>query len=196
MRKIILSIVFILLIIGSVVFLFVRKANQETRSSRVDLYSAFEESGIPVFDLKRDENKNSKVFTQGEFAGKETISASDLKAKVIIVNFWASWCDACVEEFPSMLKLMQQLGDQALLIAISEDEKIEDMIAFAEKMGLLSGGNILVKHDVEGISAKYGINKIPETFIVDGQLKLKKKVSGSINWMSQDSQAYFKSLLN
>ncbi|MEZ4873337.1 MAG: TlpA disulfide reductase family protein [Bdellovibrionales bacterium] len=63
---------------------------------------------------------SAKVLDQMEVTGaidfeKETIDGkpfklSDLKGKVILLNFWASWCDPCVEEFPSMLKLLEEMG--------------------------------------------------------------------------------------
>ncbi len=119
---------------------------------------------------------------------------SSLRGKIVIVNFWASWCNPCVEEFPSLIKLMAQFNKEVVVVAVSEDETREDMRAFMRAMGLPKPGFEMLFDNAKSNMQAYGVEKIPETFLVGRDGKLIRKVLGIENWANEDAVSYFKML--
>jgi len=120
-------------------------------------------------------------FKVKDLQGKE-VSLSGLKGKVVLVNFWATWCPPCKEEIPSMMKLNKAMeGKPFQMLAISIDE----------------GG----KADVEsyfkssGIARVYGVTGVPETFVVDKNGKVQKKIVGGLDWNSAEVLSYLNELM-
>src|SRR5262247_3734807 len=75
----------------------------------------------------------------GDFAVTDlegrTISSSDLRGKVVLVNFWATWCPPCRAEIPDLVKLQERYRDKLVILGISEDEiPPEQVKAFAANM--------------------------------------------------------------
>lgn len=122
------------------------------------------------------------------------ITLSSLRGKIVIVNFWASWCNPCVEEFPSLVKLMSQFKDDVVVLAVSEDEARDDMTAFMKAMKLPKPGIEIVWDEHKEFMKAYGVEKIPETFLVGRDGKLIRKVLGIENWANDDAIQYFKML--
>ena|GEM_PF-320680 len=122
------------------------------------------------------------------------VKLSDYRGKIVIVNFWASWCNPCVEEFPSMIKLMSQFNKDVVVFAVSEDEAREDMQAFMKAMGLPKPGFEIVWDEKKENMKAWGVEKVPETFLVGRDGKLIRKVLGIENWANDDAVGYFKML--
>lgn len=110
----------------------------------------------------------------------------DLRQKIIVVNFWASWCEPCAREFPSLLKAVHQLENEVVLLLISQDSQKEDVKNFLKAFDG-GGANVEILWDPKGDDAKtFGTYRLPETYIFDRNMKFKKKVSGAINWSEKD----------
>lgn len=122
------------------------------------------------------------------------VKLSDYRGKIVIVNFWASWCNPCVEEFPSMIKLMAQFNKDVVVFAVSEDDTREDMQAFMKAMGLPKPGFEIVWDEKKENMKAWGVEKVPETFLVGRDGKLIRKVLGIENWANEDAVSYFKLL--
>lgn len=119
-------------------------------------------------------------FTLRNLAGQE-VKLADLRGKVVLVNFWATWCPPCREEIPSMDRLNRAMaGKPFQMLAISIDEGGKEAVeAFFHKAGvtlptLLDPGQKTGK--------RYGITGVPETFIVDKNGVILKKVVGALDW--------------
>ncbi len=119
-------------------------------------------------------------FTLRNLAGQE-VKLADLRGKVVLVNFWATWCPPCREEIPSMDRLNRAMaGKPFQMLAISIDEGGKEAVeAFFRKAGvtlptLLDPGQKTGK--------RYGITGVPETFIVDKNGVILKKVVGALDW--------------
>jgi len=132
-------------------------------------------------------------FTVRDLAGQE-VKLSSLKGKVVLVNFWATWCPPCREEIPSMVKLNQSMsGKQFQMLAISIDEGGK---AAVENFFKKSGMTLPAFLDTEGAVARsYGTTGVPETFIVDKTGIIQKKIVGGMDWSSPDVIAYLEGLL-
>jgi thiol-disulfide isomerase/thioredoxin len=142
--------------------------------------SAVEGAMAPDFTVKDLEAKEQKL--------------SALKGKVVMVNFWATWCPPCKEEIPSMMKLNQSMaGKPFQMLAISVDEGGKAAVeGFFKKSGL----SLPVYLDSDGaVSRSYGTTGVPETFIVDKNGLIQKKIVGGMDWSSPDVIAYMDELL-
>lgn len=128
-----------------------------------------------------------------------SITLSSLRGKVVLVNFWATWCPPCRQEIPSMEKLWQQFGkDGMVILAISVDKgSSDDLKAFVKETGM----TFPVFRDNEGgklgkvAEGMYGITGVPESFVVDRQGIVQEKIIGSIEWDKPEVIEYFTKLL-
>ena len=124
---------------------------------------------------------------------------SELKGKIIILNFWASWCGPCKEEFPEMLNIVKENKD-VVLVAISNDSSKKDVLKFIKKMKKenidLNQDRSLVAHDIykEVSSELFNVLRLPETFIIDRNFKIVKKVIGSHYWVNKEMAKFIKGL--
>ena len=106
---------------------------------------------------------------------------SDLRGKVVLLNFWATWCPPCREEIPSMMKLNSAMsGKPFQMVAVSIDEGGKPAI---EAFFQTSGFSLPAFTDPDNRAAKaYGITGVPETFIIDKKGIVVKKVIGPFAW--------------
>lgn len=95
----------------------------------------------------------------------ETITLSDLKGKLVLVDFWASWCPPCREEAPRLAQVYKEYKDRGVeFIGISVWDRVNDAKDYVERFGITypSGldtrGTILVDYGVRGIPEKFFIN--------------------------------------
>lgn len=140
------------------------------------------------------EGKLAPDFSVKGLDGKE-VKLSSLKGKVVLVNFWATWCPPCKEEIPSMMKLNKSLeGKPFQMLAISIDEGGKDSV---EKYFKSSGMQLPAYLDSDGaISQSYGATGVPETFIVDRNGLIQKKIVGGMDWSSPEVLSYMNDLMN
>lgn len=119
--------------------------------------------------------------------------STELRGKVVFINFWASWCEECKVEMPSMQRLYEKMqGRPFQMIAILYREDPEKAMAYMKENRftmpvLLDAGN--------KISYLYGVTGIPETFIVDKEGVLRKRVIGAGTWDSPEAFDLFEKLL-
>jgi thiol-disulfide isomerase/thioredoxin len=127
----------------------------------------------------------------------QSLRLSQFRGKIVVVNFWASWCGPCIEEMPSLIKLVRAFPKDVELIAISGDSSREDIESFLKSFPELKTlPNIhLVWDETKSLSQTYQIFKLPESILLDGQQKVVKKISGIINWSAPDAFEYMKQLV-
>jgi len=127
-----------------------------------------------------------------EIAGK-TEKLSDFKGKVVVLNFWATWCPPCVNETPSMNHLQQYIASRnGVVLGGSVDE---DPAAYAK---FLKDQNVTFptfRDPTKKIALDYGTSVYPETYIIDRHGKIARKIIGEQQWDSPDMLAYFDGLL-
>jgi thiol-disulfide isomerase/thioredoxin len=117
------------------------------------------------------------------------LKLSDLKGKVVLLNFWATWCPPCREEIPSMMKLNRAMtGKPFQMVAVSIDEGGKPAI---ESFFKESGFTLPAYLDPEGKAVRaYGVTGVPESFIVDKKGIIVKKIIGGIAWDSADVASF------
>lgn len=158
------------------------KTTTETDRPSLSLLDRMEQEGVPGFSLKTLDEKD--------------FSLDELKGQVVIINFWASWCGPCLEEFPSMIQLIKSLDHQVKLVAIAQDSEKEEILAFLKAFPEVNQKSIHIVWDKDHIAAKdFAVDRLPETFIINKKHKLSRKITGSINWNSPDAVTFMKNLL-
>ncbi len=109
---------------------------------------------------------------------------SDLRGKVVILNFWASWCPPCLEETPSLNKLQEAIAPKGgVVLGISVDE---DGDAYQKFLA----DNHVVFPTYRDASKKtatdYGTSMFPETYLIDREGRLARKIVGPQDWQSPE----------
>lgn len=122
-----------------------------------------------------------------------TISRSDFGGKLLVLNFWATWCQPCVEEIPSLDEFQRRFrssGVVVLGVSIDRDEKLYRR--FLDRLGV----SFATARDPENrINAEYGTFKVPETYIIDTSGRVVQKIVGSADWSDERMTQYVRSLL-
>ena len=113
--------------------------------------------------------------------------------KVVLLNFWATWCPPCRKEVPSMVKLYSQLKDKGFeIVAVSVDRNRDDVVRFVKEQSM----NFTVLHDVSSSTAQqFGVFRYPETFIIDRSGKVRQHLNGAVEWMEPEFIDYIEKLL-
>lgn len=129
----------------------------------------------------------SKPLQAPEFSGKnlngESIDLSKLKGKVILLNFWASWCGPCVAEMPSLERLSNSVdSDDIIVVAINVGESSEVVSKFIDKGKYTF---TVIPDSKKEIATKYAIRSIPSTYIIDKDGMIVASKLGSQEWDSQ-----------
>jgi cytochrome c biogenesis protein CcmG, thiol:disulfide interchange protein DsbE len=132
-----------------------------------------------------------------ELGGKPTHLA-DLRGKVVILNFWASWCPPCVEEAPSLNRLQKHIASRnALILGVAADENPAAYEKFLSDQAVAfpTYRDPATKDNRSPIAMSYGTVMIPETYVIDRHGKIARKFIGFQQWDSPDMLAYFDALL-
>lgn len=118
-------------------------------------------------------------FTLPRMSGQE-VRLSDLRGRVVLVNFWASWCKPCEEEMPAMERLYEQLAPEGLeLLAVSVDDSREAVEKFREGRDL----SFPILLDPERrVSRLYQTFRYPETLLVDRDGMVVERYVGPRDW--------------
>ena len=122
-------------------------------------------------------------FSFRDRSGKER-SLYQLRGKVVLVNFWATWCPPCLDEMPSMQQLQRRMANKPFeMLALSVDNSWEPVNRFMKDNGF----TLPVYADFDKrISTLYGTLMWPETYIVDKKGKIAYKVVGPKDWTSSE----------
>jgi peroxiredoxin len=108
------------------------------------------------------------------------ITLSELHGKVVVLNFWATWCAPCVEEMPSLVQLQQRFkGKGVTVVGISIDVDGDAYHKFLKdyKIDFLT-----VRDPDQKTSSLYGTFKWPETYIIDRDGIVRRKFIGAVEW--------------
>ena len=117
---------------------------------------------------------------------------SSLKGKVVILSFWATWCEPCVEEFPSLIRLLDAFPGKIVLLAVSQDEKKEDVVKFVKAFnGFREGVIVTMDKGNKEWKQAFGVDRLPESFIFDIQGNFLRKIIGIQNWSSPVALKFF-----
>jgi thiol-disulfide isomerase/thioredoxin len=113
----------------------------------------------------------------------QTVGLSELRGKPVLVNLWATWCEPCLREMPSLERLQSRLGERIAVLAVSEDrggnKTVEPFIA---KLGLKSF-KIYIDPKSE-VGRAFGARGLPTSFLIDREGRVLGRVEGAAEWDS------------
>ena len=149
------------------------------------LYSSLHENIVnagdtaPNFSIRSDSGK--------------TVTARDFGGKLLLLNFWATWCPPCVEEIPGLNQLARQLGPRGLVIlgvSVDKDEKLYRDFLARSPLSYLTA-----RDPGEKINLSYGTIQYPESYLIDQNGKVVEKFISSQPWASPQMIQHVQSLL-
>lgn len=97
-------------------------------------------------------------------AGGVRASPSDHRGKVVIVDFWATWCDPCRDSFPVYQRLLERFHGDLAVLGVSVDEEPDGIAAFAQQTGVKFP---LAWDEGQVVTRQYGPDKMPTSFMLD-----------------------------
>jgi peroxiredoxin len=123
----------------------------------------------------------------------QSTKLTDYRGKVVVLNFWATWCPPCVEETPALIQLEQRIAPRnGVVLGVSVDEDEAAYRKFLQDHGI----NYPTSRDPSKKSAlDYGTVMYPETYIIDRHGKIARKIIGPQDWNSPEMTAYFDAVL-
>jgi peroxiredoxin len=109
-----------------------------------------------------------------------TVTLSQFKGQVVVLNFWATWCPPCIEEMPSLVRMQQHMQSKGVtVLAVSVDVDENNYRRFLKEHGV----NLLTVRDPDQKSnGLYGTFKFPETYIIDRNGIMRRKFIGAVDW--------------
>lgn len=142
------------------------------------------------------EGQSAPEFTLKRLDGRQ-VSLAQYRGKVVFLNFWATWCEPCKEEMPSMQRLYQKLkGKPFEILAVSLDQGGKPAVdAFLAKTPQAVTFPILQDPEQRVSKQLYRTTGVPETFIIGSQGQVLKHVIGSYEWDNPQITQYFENLL-
>jgi DsbE subfamily thiol:disulfide oxidoreductase len=132
-------------------------------------------------------------FTLQDTEGR-TWRLADLAGKIVLVNFWASWCDPCRDEMPSIQSLLnsQKGNDTFVFLSILYRDDPGRATAYLREKGFA----FPVLIDSKNVALSYGVTGVPETFIIDKTGVIKDKIIGPLNWDAPEVRAALTKLMS
>ena len=121
------------------------------------------------------------------------LSLQALRGKVVLVNFWATWCEPCIREMPSLQQLRDQLhADGFEVLAVNYQEGPARINSFIEKLQL----SLPVVRDTDGSVARaWGARIFPANYLVDRAGNIRHSMSGAADWTSPSLVSTIRTLL-
>jgi cytochrome c biogenesis protein CcmG, thiol:disulfide interchange protein DsbE len=111
---------------------------------------------------------------------ERTVTLSQFKGQVVVLNFWATWCPPCIEEMPSLVQMQQRMkakGVTVLAVSVDVDENQYRRFLREHNVSLLS-----VRDADQKSNELYGTFKFPETYVIDRNGVVRRKFIGAVDW--------------
>ena len=123
----------------------------------------------------------------------KTVTRSDFGGKLLVLNFWASWCPPCIDELPSLNEFASQYAKMGVVVvgvSIDKNEKLYKNFLKNRQVAFATA-----RDPEANISASYGTFQIPETYLIDTAGKVREKVISNQDWMDPAFLARVRSML-
>ncbi len=111
---------------------------------------------------------------------ERTVTLSQFRGQVVVLNFWATWCPPCIEEMPSLVQMQERLkakGVTVLAVSVDVDENNYRRFLREHNVNLLS-----VRDADQKSNELYGTFKFPETYVIDRKGIVRRKFIGAVDW--------------
>ncbi len=122
--------------------------------------------------------KPAPNFTLNRIDKPGKLQLASLRGKVVVLNFWASWCYPCKQEAPTLAAAAKQYAGRVVVLGVDVNDFAGDARKFARRYGL----DYPIVHDNHNVtSPTYGLTGLPETFFIDRSGKVVVHVAGQVN---------------
>jgi cytochrome c biogenesis protein CcmG/thiol:disulfide interchange protein DsbE len=122
--------------------------------------------------------------------GASTVHLADYRGKVVLLNFWATWCEPCVIEIPSLLQLHHDMPSLAI-VAVSIDEDPDAYKTFLANRHI---DFTTVRNPSQSVPTLFHTDMWPETYVIDRKGVIRRKFVGAQDWSSPEIRQYLNSL--
>ncbi|HLY19727.1 MAG TPA: TlpA disulfide reductase family protein [Bryobacteraceae bacterium] len=156
---------------------------------------------LAVFVFVLYNSMHERIVQQGDPApdfkitadNGRTLTRTDFGGRLLVLNFWATWCQPCVEEVPSLDQFAKEMaGSGVVVLGVSMDKDPQRYRAFLDRTRV----SFMTARDPDAkISADYGTFKYPESYIIDSKGKVVEKIIGATNWTDGQMVNFVKSML-
>jgi len=122
-----------------------------------------------------------------------TVSLNSFGGKVLVLNFWATWCATCMEELPSLDQFQREFASSGVVVlgvSVDKDEK-----AYKRFLSRVNIAFLTTRDPDNKVNADYGTFRFPETYIINRDGKVLSKIISATNWTDDKMMNYVKSLL-
>lgn len=120
------------------------------------------------------EGRPAPPFVGNDLLDGSPVSLAQMKGRVVLLNFWASWCAECVKEHANLLALQRRFGSRSdfALIGVAYQDQAEEARAFLARLGTAYPN---IRDEQGSIGIDYGVYGVPETFLIgrDGVIRCK-----------------------
>jgi cytochrome c biogenesis protein CcmG, thiol:disulfide interchange protein DsbE len=114
--------------------------------------------------------------------GTRTIALDNYRGKVVVLNFWATWCPPCIEEIPSLDQL-QRAMPQIVVLGVSTDE---DPGAYRQFIAQHPVNFATIRDGSQHSNSLFGTSRFPETYVIDRQVRIRRKFIGPQDWTTPE----------
>lgn len=127
-------------------------------------------------------------------AAGNTVELADLRGQLVVLNLWATWCEPCLREMPSLERLQSRLGDRIVVLAVSQDRGGAKIVEpFIAKLGLRS---VKIYLDPKSeVGHAFDVKGLPTSMVIDPEGKVLGRVEGAAEWDSAKILGVLKPLL-
>jgi cytochrome c biogenesis protein CcmG/thiol:disulfide interchange protein DsbE len=122
--------------------------------------------------------------------GKSSVHLASYRGRVVLLNFWASWCGPCIEELPSLLQLHHD-DPNLTILAVSIDEDADAYSGFLRNRHI---DLITVRDPQQTAATLFHTSMWPETYLIDRNGVIRRKFVGATDWSDPEIRTYLKSL--
>ncbi len=132
-------------------------------------------------------------FVARDLSGR-AVKFAELRGRVILLNFWATWCPPCRKEMPSMERLHQRYKERGLVVlAVSQDQAgSREVKAFADELKL----SFPVWHDRDGlVGRQYSIPGVPTSYLIARDGRVAYRALGEYDWNGNEARRAVEALL-
>jgi thiol-disulfide isomerase/thioredoxin len=131
--------------------------------------------GLFVLGCEKSFSSDKVSNFQFKTIDNRILDLSQFSGKVIIVDFWATWCPPCTKEIPHFIELQEKYKNEVQFIGLNVGEKESEIKEFIKSMGI----NYIIGYSNENIEKSFGgISGLPTTFIIGKDGKIKAKAIG------------------
>ena len=156
-------------------------------------------AGVGCYNSKPEGiNQPAPDFTVKD--NDRAVTLSQLRGKIVVLNFWATWCPPCIEEMPSLVQLQKKLQDKnvtVLAVSVDDDPDAYHKFLIDHKIDLLTvreGGGRSDTGVVSPVTTMYGTFKLPESYIIDRKGIIRRKFVGAVDWNQTEIVEYLSRL--